>query len=780
LNIDFNTLFNCAMGTGISPYPYQSGLSNKPWPDIIKIETGMGKTASIILTWLFKRLLNDPETPRRLVYCLPMRVLVEQTYTNAIQWIEKLTDGNILPNSRKPSVNMLMGGEVDQDWDRYPEQDAILIGTQDQLLSRALNRGYAMSRFRWPINFGLLNNDCLWVMDEVQLMGSGLTTSAQLQAFRNSLGTALPVHSVWMSATLQKDWLETIDFMKAAGSLSEMTLLEEDKNNPSVKKRFEAEKELNEVDYSTEKSEKKISELVLDVHRKGTRTLAVFNTVKRAIDIYKAIKSKKPEINVVLVHSRFRSGDRLAALEKVLRQPDEAGTICISTQVVEAGVDVSATTLVTDLAPWASMVQRFGRCNRYGLDASARVFWLRIDPDKKGAALPYEKEELEQSARILSELKDVGPQNLPPVHLRSGYHQVLRRRDIIDLFDTTPDLSGLDIDISRFIRETNDHDVQVFWRDILKEGPRSEEPAPSKKELCSVPIGDLRATEKLDRWRWDHLEKRWSKERNIVPGMVLMLRMSDGCYSSEIGWTGVRTDIPEPVETGNANEEGIDDDQYAILTWQSLVDHNEMVVKELKSILSKIEIKEEAWKETLLLVALWHDAGKVHEVFQKAMVGDPPEADASVAWAKTARGKVSYERKGFRHELASALAMLQNHFPDLAAYLAAAHHGKVRLSIRSLPAEAKPPDPNKRFARGIWERDRLKETDLGAGHVLPETFLDLSYMEFGDGSRGPSWAARMLSLRDDMSLGPFKLAYLESLLRSADWRASTTRHENDV
>ena len=51
-----------------------------------------------------------------------------------------------------------------------PERDAILIGTQDMLLSRALNRGYAASRFHWPIDFGLLNNDCLWVFDEPQLM----------------------------------------------------------------------------------------------------------------------------------------------------------------------------------------------------------------------------------------------------------------------------------------------------------------------------------------------------------------------------------------------------------------------------------------------------------------------------------------------------------------------------------------------------------------------------------------------------------------------------------
>jgi CRISPR-associated endonuclease/helicase Cas3 len=73
-----------------------------------------------------------------------------------------------------------MGGEDASDWDTNPEHDAVIIGRQDMLLSRAMNRGFGMSRYRWPVHFGLLNNDCLWVLDETQLMGVGLTTSAQL------------------------------------------------------------------------------------------------------------------------------------------------------------------------------------------------------------------------------------------------------------------------------------------------------------------------------------------------------------------------------------------------------------------------------------------------------------------------------------------------------------------------------------------------------------------------------------------------------------------------
>jgi CRISPR-associated endonuclease/helicase Cas3 len=77
------------------------------------------------------------------------------------------------------------------------------------LLSRALNRGYGMSCYRWPMHFGLLNNDSLWVMDETQLKGVGLETSAQLAGFRERLGTSARCVHWWMSATLDDARLNT-------------------------------------------------------------------------------------------------------------------------------------------------------------------------------------------------------------------------------------------------------------------------------------------------------------------------------------------------------------------------------------------------------------------------------------------------------------------------------------------------------------------------------------------------------------------------------------------
>lgn len=617
---NFDAFFKHAVGKAYSPYPFQERLAREPWPDLVKVETGMGKTAAVILAWLFKRLQADPITPRRLVYCLPMRVLVEQTAENARQWINNLVSAKVLPPQNPPSVYVLMGGEIDVDWDRFPERDAILIGTQDQLLSRALNRGYSMSRFRWPIQFGLLNNDCLWVMDEVQLMGAGLSTTTQLEAFRRILGTVLPCHSIWMSATLNREWMKTVDFASQVDHLTPLELSPADKNNATAKKRLRAVKILAKAACSGDKP-KDIAEFTLKAHQKGKRALLIVNTVKRAIDVYTALKKLKPKPTLVLLHSRFRPGDRKRALAAALAEPAQEGTICVSTQVVEAGVDLSAATLITDLCPWASIIQRFGRCNRYGEEQQGLVYWLARDLEKERAALPYDVDELKETISILGELNDVGLQNLPGVSSPAAVRHVLRRKDIIELFDTTPDLAGADIDVSRFIRETAEHDAQVFWRELPEGAPSSDEPGSSRDELCSVPVGELAKARDINKWTWDHLERRWLRVRSIHPGMTLMLSVSAGGYSSEVGWTGKEKDIPEVIERKGPREEGFDDDPSASSTWQSLKEHSEAVVQTLERMLTSCSLDDNQLQAELLLSARWHDLGKSHPVFQETMLG---------------------------------------------------------------------------------------------------------------------------------------------------------------
>ena len=332
---------------GCTPYPYQERFANADLlPHLVRAPTGAGKTATAILGWLWRFFHSDKPTPRRLVYCLPMRVLVEQSEQEARRWIKNLD------LVEQVKVHVLMGGIEADEWYLYPEKPAILIGTQDMLLSRALNRGYAASRFHWPIDFGLLNNDSLWVFDEPQLMANGVSTSAQFAGLRQALGTFGQCPSVWMSATLEPGWLDTIDF-RGKFPIDPLELNEQDYDpNRALEKRMTANKMLAKLGVSTSKDMKDVAKAVLEIHLAGTQTLVVLNTVERAKAVYtelEKLRKKSATPKLLLVHSRYRPHERKKLNEQLQDKGAVADRIILATQVVEAGVDISSRTLITEL-----------------------------------------------------------------------------------------------------------------------------------------------------------------------------------------------------------------------------------------------------------------------------------------------------------------------------------------------------------------------------------------------------------------------------------------------
>jgi CRISPR-associated endonuclease/helicase Cas3 len=803
----FEAFFRTATGAS-DPYPYQVRFAEAAAvPHLLRAPTGAGKTATAVLGWLWRRKAKPHETPRRLVYCLPMRVLVEQSAGESRKWISALKD--TLKEFEEPEVHVLMGGSDSGAWHLNPERPAILIGTQDMLLSRALNRGYAATRYHWPIDFGLLNNDCLWVFDEPQLMANGVSTSAQLAGLRQSLGTFGECPSVWMSATLEPTWLDTVDFRDKFPD-PPFELDATDYATSALDRRMTAVKALGRFGAAPSKDMKDVAKEVMKVHEGGTQTLVVLNTVDRSKAVYAALtdlRKKSVTPKLLLVHSRFRPHER-AVLNRELQEKDAAAhdRIIVATQVVEAGVDISSRTLVTELAPWASIVQRIGRCNRTGDDGPGRVFWIDLDAERQG--MPYDATDLVFSRQHLNALdgKGVSPKELDDYKkekekpdepfLKFAHKHVLRRRDLLDLFDTSPDLSGNDIDVSRFVRSDDpDTDVQVFWRADppsndwdAKERRRQ---AARREELCNVPIGSFKK-EFLEAgktaYRFDHLDDEWREIEKkdvgtVVAGQAFWTVADQGCYDAELGWSPAAGRLPAvlllplPAEPGDAqlDEANASDPNSETPKERTIAQHTQAVWDTVDAIVKAIAtLLPGTWANHLRTAARWHDAGKAHAAFQEGMRNANPALDRAQQWAKSGNnGRLKYGRKHFRHELASALAALQKPLAFEIAYLVLAHHGKARLSIRSLPGEDPPDDPQALFALGVHAGDELPAVELG-GETCPATTLDLSPMRLG----GDSWTGRALALLGE--LGPFKLAYLESLLRAADQRVSNAEQKGEL
>lgn len=893
---DFSAYFRRLMpdrpGLQRAAHPWQTALAEHTacTDRLIRVPTGFGKTLGVLATWLWHGVVRgDTGWPRRLVWCLPMRVLVEQIEDEvraALERMDRLWDGHG-DHQGRVGVHRLMGGFDAGDWYLHPEHCAVLVGTQDMLLSSAMNRAYATARARWPMRFGLLNQDCLWVMDEVQLMDVGLATSSQLQAFRNqdaAEGKQLrPCRTWWMSATLQRDWLcqspETKNF---AETLPYDRIPPEQRTGmlwSDVKKQLRL---VSATDTST------IAKLVAEEHIANGRgalgpSLVVMNTVAQALEVHAGLvrDGRLQGTDLHLVHSRFRPTERVGWREAFLNRDacaPRTDRIIVATQVIEAGVDISAGLLVTLLAPWASLVQRFGRAARWG--GCARIIVIDhcsgapvLDTSDKGQrearrekqakqALPYMLDALDSARAALEQLDDVSPRSLEdfeeanpclverlyPYHVR----HLLLRHELDELFDTVPDLSGADIDISRFIRSGDERDLQLFWVEVARDARHPPEGViPNRDALCGVPFlaardwlcgketgtsKSPRLRERMRAWVWDYLDGSWrvAERKDLYPGQTVLVAADSGGYLLDTGWAPeshatvdvVTVPVPRPEDLADARE---DDEALSIASrWQTIATHGAQVGKEADAICGALGLAE---RGLLDLAGRWHDAGKALPPFQASIGGShrPSRQDLAKApreaWLPFRRlypDPPRKPRRGFRHELASTLALfavLIRHRPDhpallgpwqalfqasaigidtapsalnppnaleqeildldaesfdLLAYLVCSHHGKVRMAWHASPADQQSADSVLRL-RGVRDGEELPALLLvdgsGCRIELPASSLRLDAAAVGlNPLTGRGWTERVLGLLKRH--GPFALAYREALLRAADQRAS--------
>jgi CRISPR-associated endonuclease/helicase Cas3 len=130
--------------------------------------------------------------------------------------------------------------------------------------------------------------------------------------------------------------------------------------------------------------------------------LVIANTKKNALKIYKALSASASE-PVYLLSTDICPAHRKIILYQIRKKLGKTPLICVSTQLIEAGVDVDFGAVIRCLAGIDSIAQAAGRCNRHGLRNTGRVLIVN-NKDEDLTRLKDIKESQNAAERVLDDL----------------------------------------------------------------------------------------------------------------------------------------------------------------------------------------------------------------------------------------------------------------------------------------------------------------------------------------------------------------------------------------
>lgn len=189
------------------------------------------------------------------------------------------------------------------------------------------------------------------------------------------------------------------------------------------------EEELNQFDrHIVHKisSFEEASTIIGNAVHNNQKILIVMNTVKKSQEVFQFIQETYPKTTSMLLHSKFRRGDRNLK-ERQLLGLDENGVatneyntsneacIVVSTQIVEVSLDISFDVMITATAPLDAMIQRFGRINRKrNKDTIGKLkdVYVIAPPENDKEARPYNLSILQKSFEVLEDNKPLHERDL--------------------------------------------------------------------------------------------------------------------------------------------------------------------------------------------------------------------------------------------------------------------------------------------------------------------------------------------------------------------------------
>ncbi|MBL8810485.1 MAG: type I-U CRISPR-associated helicase/endonuclease Cas3 [Planctomycetaceae bacterium] len=829
----FDSIFESL--TGKAPFPWQRALYERfvgkrtgGIPSACVLPTGLGKT-SVVAIWLISLAELPDQIPRRLVYVVNRRTVVDQTTDEVELYRERLRSESLRgfrealtriwsrplgqeAETNPLAISTLRGQFADNgDWCEDPSRPAVICGTVDMIGSRLLFSGYGIGRAKRPLHAGFLGQDTLLIHDEAHLEPAfqRLIETIQTQQRDNEPDVSWPK-------------LKVIELTATSKSTDPFKLDDKDYENRIVDQRMNAVKQLRLHELKdAKKPAKELAERAMAFKDSGRAILLFAQSVETVLDIQSALeKAKIAAVNIRTLTGTMRGKERDDLVRdktfgRFLPEPpgdcSEGTVYLICTSAGEVGVNISADHLICDLTTYESMAQRFGRVNRFGkfAECEVHVFYPGKSAwDEKHPLTPARQQTLE----LLDELKHTGGSVSP--RALSTLDEVQRAAafaphpTILPVTDMLFDAWALTTIIGRLpgrpateaylhgLTENELPETHVAWRLDVQLLEREEIDDSVRVELLlAYPLlpkellrePSYRAVKHLDSLGKRHPDHRawlvdndgtveqitldWFTDkdnRELINNKTVVLDPRSGGLSAglldgasesadDVSITDDRCRSADLVpadfhEVFSLEIAAGDEDQDThLLRWfvrkntgevrskkpVLLNGHVADVQTRMDDILSRLSLGNSLSK-CLKIAAGYHDEGKRRLIFQ-AMLGN--RTAPTVWWAKSGRKTGTRIEEKYRHEFGSLndlpsatyLGITEDE-RELVLHLIAAHHGRARPHF--------PPDE-------VFDPNQSDSASGKLASTVPQRFGRLQ-----------------------RKFGRWGLAYLESLLRAADWSAS--------
>lgn len=334
--------------------------------------TGIGKTfGCLVFANKLRKLLPEPNA--RVIYCLPYTSIIDQNY---IEFAKLLRFSKGEKYSKRPTRYLLkhhyqnpktVSGRIDEEKKKLKDyQDDVLFvesWKSTYIVTTFVQLFYAIIgyRNRFLKKFHNIVNSIV-ILDEVQNIDPDYYKLLQ-ESFQ-VLGEKFGIYFLLITATQPE-------------------IIEKDKLVELTDSEFYMHSDIfDRVSLTKLDDVSDIDELIVIFKElfMGNSALIVMNTKKMANYAYEQLQELYPECTLICLTTNLLPYDRIRIIDEIRNLlQNKVKVIVVSTQLIEAGVDLSFEYVFRDMAPLDSIIQVAGRCNRNGEFLKGKMFLFDLN-----------------------------------------------------------------------------------------------------------------------------------------------------------------------------------------------------------------------------------------------------------------------------------------------------------------------------------------------------------------------------------------------------------------